>query len=580
MTNALYFGDNLHVLREYVKDETADLIYLDPPFNSNASYNVLFRAPSGARPKAQVDAFRDTWHWGEEAEQAFEDVKNSRTSAAGIVRALRSFLGENDLMAYLAMMAVRLIEMHRVLKKTGCLFLHCDPTADHYLRILLDAIFSPEQFTNEIIWRRTTPKGLAFTRFASNHDVILYYRRSDQHVWNPQYVDYSPEYVQRYNLIDEKTGRRFQATSLLNPNPNRPNPTYEFHGHTKVWRWTRERMLRAAAEGRIYFPPNGGVPREKRFLDEQEGVPVSSVWTDIPAVNAVAQEWLGYPTQKPLALLERIIGSASSPGDIVLDPFCGCGTAVHAASKLDRQWIGIDITHVAIQIIEDRLRRFCQGAQYDVIGRPRDLEGAEKLAELNKYQFQWWATSLVKAQPRGGYNKKGPDRGIDGEIFFKLGAHEDGRAIVSVKGGINLNPSMVRDLIGTRKSEDAEMALLITLAKPTQEMVTAAAKDGFIGEGDGRVPRTQILTIEQLLTGLTFRTPAAPLYDTATAAAEAAQSSRRPRQRRTPEELHKEPPLPPMSLSGGRARQRDRQEHLPIDEPLLLPQRAVSRRRS
>jgi site-specific DNA-methyltransferase (adenine-specific) len=222
--NKLYYGDNLAVLREYVAEASVDLVYLDPPFNSNATYNVLFKAPDGHSSQAQIEAFDDTWHWTDAAEQAFDEViQSGRTDAAEMLRAMRAFLGENDMMAYLAMMAVRLIELHRVLKPTGSLYLHCDPTASHYLKILLDAVFGKERFTNEIIWRRTTPKGLASTRFASTSDTILYFRRGDRFIWNATYMPYSHDYLTRYNLIDETNGRRFQATSLLNPNQDRPN---------------------------------------------------------------------------------------------------------------------------------------------------------------------------------------------------------------------------------------------------------------------------------------------------------------------------------------------------------------------
>lgn len=547
MTNALYFGDNLHVLREYVKDETVDLIYLDPPFNSNATYNVLFKAPSGRENDAQAQAFVDTWHWAEEAESAYHDVLHSGAAAAEILRALRSVLGENDLMAYLAMMTVRLLEMHRVLKRTGSLYLHCDPTASHYLKVILDSIFSEQNFTNEVVWERATPKGLAFTRFASNHDIIFMYRKGNNFTWNPQYLPHREGYVEKYyNQIDAGTNRRFQATSLLNPNQNRPNLTYEFGGHTRVWRWTRERMELAAQEGRIYFPPGGGVPREKRYLDEQEGMPVSSVWTDISPINSQAQERLGFPTQKPIALLERIINASSNEGDVVLDPFCGCGTAIHAAQKLHREWVGIDITHIAVQIIEDRIRKHFPMEKYHVEGRPVDLDGARNLADRDKYQFQWWATSLIKAQPRGGH-KKGPDRGVDGVLYFKKGSNEDGKAIVSVKGGKHIGRAMIGDLIGTRVRENAEMAIFITLEPPTPEMIAMAASDGFIGEGAGRAPRCQILTVEQLLAGQGVRLPAA--YDTVTARDEA-RRQKAPRKPKQPDRRQQHLMLP---LEGGRA---------------------------
>lgn len=387
MENTLYFGENLDVLRQQIDTESVDLIYLDPPFNSKVSYNILYKEPTGRASAAQVNAFEDTWHWGADAAAAFDEIMSSGSRAAGIVSAMRSFLGENDMMAYLVMMAVRLIELHRVLKPTGSLYLHCDPTASHYLKIVLDSIFGPTGFANELVWQRTTPKGLAFTKFAANHDIILAYRKSGAFVWNAQYLPYSEEYLARYNLVDDKTKKRFQATSLLNPNQNRPNLTYEFHGHLRVWRWTKERMLQAERNGKIYFPPRGGVPREKRFLEDQEGVPVSSVWTDIPPVNAMAEERIGYPTQKPRALLERIIEASSNVGDVVLDPFCGCGTAVHAAQQLGRRWIGIDITHIAIQIILDRLKKYFPAESPLVVGRPEDLSGARELARRDKYQF-------------------------------------------------------------------------------------------------------------------------------------------------------------------------------------------------
>jgi site-specific DNA-methyltransferase (adenine-specific) len=507
MPNALYYGDNLDVLRASIADASVDLIYLDPPFNSQASYNVLFKGPSGKGADAQIEAFEDTWHWGEGAERAFSDVLASpHTQAAELLRAMRSFLGDNDLMAYLAMMAVRLIELHRVLKPTGSLYLHCDPTASHYLKILLDGIFGADRIANEIIWLRTTPKGLAFTRFASNHDVIFYYRKSDKFVWNPQHMPHSEEYLQRYNLIDPITHRRFQATSLLNPNPDRPNLTYEFHGHTKVWRWTKERMLQAETEGRIYLPPNGGVPREKRFLEEQEGVPISSVWTDIAPVNAVAQERLGYPTQKPVALLERIIQASSHEGDLVLDPFCGCGTTIHAAQKLGRQWIGIDVTHLAISLIERRLKDAFPGIAFEVHGTPKDLESALDLASRDKYQFQWWAVSLVEARPYGG-KKKGADGGIDGILFFRSDRDKTEKALVSVKGGENVGVGMVRELIAVVDREKAAIGVLISLALPTRVMEREANAAGLYETPFEKVPKIQIITLAELFQGKRPRIP-------------------------------------------------------------------------
>jgi site-specific DNA-methyltransferase (adenine-specific) len=497
----LYYGDNLTILREAAKDESVDLVYLDPPFNSNASYNVLFKAPDGHESHAQMEAFEDTWHWNETAERAFDEVMHSGNSdAAEMLRAMRSFLHDNDMMAYLAMMAVRLIELHRVLKPTGSLYLHCDPTASHYLKILLDAVFGKEHFKNEIIWKRSAPKGHAYSRFATTHDVIIAFHKSDSAKWNPTFAAYSEEYIKsHYSNPEPNTGRRFQLDNTLNPNPDRPNLTYEWNGHTRVWRWTKDKMQRMHDEGRLVYT-RSGMPRYKRFLDEMPGTHVTDVWDDIPPINSQAQERLGYPTQKPLTLLERIINASSNEGDVVLDPFCGCGTTVHAAEKLKREWIGIDITHLAISLIQKRLRDAFGPIPIEIHGTPKDLGGAEALAVQDKYQFQWWAVSLVDAVPYGG-KKKGADTGIDGFIYFKPDGKTTEKAIVSVKGGENVGVGMIRDLIAVVDREKAKMGVLISLAEPTAPMKKEAVTAGFYKTEYGEYPKIQILTIEQLFAG-------------------------------------------------------------------------------
>ncbi|MHB1118469.1 MAG: site-specific DNA-methyltransferase, partial [Bellilinea sp.] len=394
--NTLYYGDNLKVLREYIPSESVDLIYLDPPFNSNRSYNVLFKEESGKSAESQITAFDDTWHWGPSAEETYDELVTGQNLQVGsMIAALRQFIGTNQMMAYLVMMAARLMELHRVLKPTGSLYLHCDPTASHYLKILLDTVFGVENYRNEIVWQRTTAKALMTKRLPSNHDVIFNYTKSDQFVWN------SDAMFQAYDLtnLDDKTagkythrdpdGRLYQLTDLTNPNPDRPNLTYEFMGITKVWRWTKERMQAAYDAGLVIQPRSGSVPRYKRYLDEQRGKPLADVWIDIPPINSQAQERLGYPTQKPLALLERIIQASSNPGNVVLDPFSGCGTAITAAQKLDRRWIGIDITHLAIAMHKSRLKDMFNlesGKDYRVIGEPEDLESARQLAGDDRYQ--------------------------------------------------------------------------------------------------------------------------------------------------------------------------------------------------
>src|SRR3990172_7794406 len=339
-TNALYYGDNLQILRDYVPDESIDLIYLDPPFNSNRSYNVLFSETSSAASHAQIEAFEDTWHWGKVAQDTFEDIAlHGGDDTARLLKAMVDALGHNDVTAYLTMMAVRLVELRRALKQTGSLYIHCDPAASHYLKILLDSIFRPQNFRNEVVWQRTPAKGLTSRSLPNNHDLLLCYQKSPAATWNNDeiYSRYDPDNLDpktasKYVLRDPD-GRRYQLTSLINPNPDRPNLTYEFLGVTRVWRWTKERMQAAYDAGIVVQPRRGAVPRLKRYLDEQEGKPLGDVWTDIPPINSQAKERLGYPTQKPLALLERIIAMSSKPGDVVLDPFCGCGTAIHAARK-------------------------------------------------------------------------------------------------------------------------------------------------------------------------------------------------------------------------------------------------------
>lgn len=502
--NTLFFGDCLEIVREQLSAESVDLIYLDPPFNSQRNYNLLFKTPKGHAADAQITAFEDSWHWGAQAEQEFDAILHQpNTAVAELLLALRRFLRENDMLAYLTMMASRLLELHRVLKRTGSLYLHCEPTASHYLRILLDATFSREHYHNEIAWLRTAPKAHALRRYPTAQDVLLFYTKSHDSTWFSPYIQHRLEYLEsHYHHIDEETGRRYMLDNLLNPNKERPNLTYEFppgSGITRVWRWTQDRMMQAWTEGRIVIPKQGGIPRYKRYLDEMKGTPVTSVWVDIPPINSQAQERLGYPTQKPLALLERIIQASSNKGDVVLDPFCGCGTAVHAAHKLGRQWIGIDITHLAISIIEQRLKNAFPGIVFDVQGVPKDLASAQDLARRDKYQFQWWACSLVNAQPYQG-KKKGADSGVDGLIYFRDDEGLAKKIVVSVKGGENVTVSMVRDLRGVLEREKAQIGLLVTLVPPTQPMRKEAVTAGYYEAPLlGRYPRAQILTIAGLL---------------------------------------------------------------------------------
>ncbi|MCP5433064.1 MAG: restriction endonuclease [Alphaproteobacteria bacterium] len=535
MTNTLFFGDNLETLREHIDDRSVDCVYLDPPFNSNSQYNVFFKTPAGEAAASQVEAFQDAWRWtADGAEHAYDAVIRSGSPAADILRSLRSFMGESDLMAYLAMMSIRLIELKRVLKSTGSLILHCDQTAAHYLKIILDGIYGPENFRNQIIWQRTTGKSLMSRRLPTNHDVLLSYQSSESSIWNSNYafIPYDEERLdektlKKYCNID-KDGRRYRLDNLINPNQDRPNLTYEFLGVKRVWRWTRERMEEAHAKGLVVQTAAGRVPCLKRYLDEQRGRPLGDVWTDIFPLNSQAKERLGWPTQKPLALLERVINLTTRPGDMVLDPFCGCGTTVHAAHLLGRQWLGIDVTHYAITVIENRLRAAFEDPTFDVVGRPKDAEGAAELARRDKFQFEWWANWLVGAQTYRE-QKRGRDRGIDGTIYFKNGPYGTGRVLVSVKGGEKVGVGAVRDLRGTMEREEAEMALLLTLAMPTRDMERDAAAAGFVNTAHGKMPRLQIKTVGELLDGKSPQLPPAYRDDAQS------QPSRRTKREETPQ---------------------------------------------
>lgn len=519
--NTLFYGDNLPILRDHIPDESIDLIYLDPPFNSNRSYNVLFKDESGQESEAQLSAFEDTWHWDKTAAETYhyEIIQKAPPRVVEMIGALHDFIGENQMMAYLVMMTARLIELHRVLKPTGSLYLHCDPTASHYLKIILDTIFNPENFVNEIVWRRQNAKGLAFTRFASNHDIILKYSKSNRHIWNSQYKSHDPEYLEKfYRFVEPNTGRRYQLADLTNPNKDRPNLTYEFLGVTRVWRWTKERMKTAYEQGLVIQSKVGVVPRLKRYLDEQEGMSIDDIWDDIQPIGAQAAERLGYPTQKPVALLERIIQASSNPGDIVMDPFCGCGTAIAAAHKLGRKWVGIDLTHLAITLQKYRLKdafNLTPGKDYQVIGEPADLSSAHQLAHDDRYQFQWWALSLVGAKPVGNtqdsrQGKKGKDLGIDGVINYVAAKGEPGRVLVQVKSG-KVKSGDIRDLHGVLDREKAAIGVFLTLEPPTRDMSQEALSAGYytseLWQKD--YPKVQILTIDQLLNGAQVDMPPA-----------------------------------------------------------------------
>lgn len=504
--NQLFYGDNLDTLRDHVPSESVDLIYLDPPFNSQASYNVLFRAPTGEQSQAQIQAFEDTWHWNTKAEEAFDRVVESgNTEAAEMLRAMRAFLNENDMMAYLAMMAARLLELHRVLKSTGSLYLHCDPTASHYLKIILDGIFGPTNFRSEVVWKRTSAHSSA-RRYGPVHDVLLFYSKSDAYVWNDVRQAYDEDYIDAFFTHKDPDGRRWRRADLTgagvrNGDSGKPWRSIDVTSKGRHWAVQHAELEKMDAENRIHWPKKeGGVPQRKRYMEELPGMPVQDIIDDIRPLHNISGERLGYPTQKPVALLERILSVSSNPGDVVLDPFCGCGTTIHAAQRMGRRWIGIDITHLAISLIEKRLRDAFPGIAFEVHGTPKDLDGARALAERDKYQFQWWAVSLVDAVPYAG-KKKGADGGVDGLIYFKPDGRTTEKAVVSVKGGHNVSVNMVRELANVVDGEKAKVGVFVTLAEPTGPMRTAAVKAGFYRTEHGDFPKVQIITVRELFDG-------------------------------------------------------------------------------
>lgn len=515
--NKLYFGDNLYIMRNYIETESVDLVYLDPPFNSKATYNVLFAEKNGTSSSAQITAFEDTWHWDITAERTYHElVTEGPKKLADLVQALRSFLGQNDMMAYLVMMAIRLVEMHRVLKPTGSIYLHCDPTASHYLKLVMDAVFGAQNYVNEISWKRTTTKSdyrQSATNWPRVRDVILVYHKDhrQQATFAQPFTPYSQDYLDKFYRFRDPDGRRYTLDKLTAPGSGtRGHPQYELLGVIRHWVYGKEKMGQLLREGRVIQSRPGTVPRYKRYLDEVQGVAIGDTWDDIGPIAAHARERLGYPTQKPEALLERIIRASSNEGDVVLDPFCGCGTTIAVAERLNRCWIGIDITHLAITLMKHRLEdAFGTETPYEVVGDPKDLNGAKALAEHDRYQFEWWALGKVEARPAQD-KKKGADAGVDGYIyFFDDNSGKAKKIIVQVKSG-NVRRDYIAILKGDMDREKAEIGALITLHNPTGPMKKEALDAGFYEPEffpGKKYPRLQILTIKELLEGKELQYP-------------------------------------------------------------------------
>lgn len=533
-TNLLYYGDNLDVMRLHIKDETIDLVYLDPPFNSNTNYNVLFAEKDGSKAASQIQAFSDTWTWNQESESVYAQIVTAGGKVSDCLQAFRTFLGECDMLAYLVMMAPRLVELRRVMRPTASIYLHCDPAASHYLKMLMDAVFGAENFKNEIIWQRTNAHNDA-SQFGRIHDVILFYVRSNKYKWNAITTDYSPEQMKRYK-VDEK-GKLYTAQDLTASRPNSNSGKFKWRGTTppatRGWGYTIEQLEMWWSQGLI-LTKKDGTPRMdglKKFLDEMPGKPLQSIWNDIPRIGNTSLERLGYPTQKPVALLERIINASSDSGDVVLDPFCGCGTTITAAQALGRHWIGIDVTHLAITLIKQRLKDsfgiedtmrdtvVAKAAEtqseygdikkraFHVVGEPTSVPDAEALALSDPYQFQWWALGLVGARPVE--QKKGADKGIDGRIIFqgdKPGSFEN--VILSVKAG-KTGSAHIRDLKGVLEREKAAIGVLISMQEPTSAMKTEAVTAGFYESAswNRKYPKIQLLTVAELLDGKKIEMP-------------------------------------------------------------------------
>nr|WP_220129799.1 DNA methyltransferase [Sphingomonas chungangi] len=499
----------MDILREHVRDESVDLVYLDPPFNSNTGYNLLFASAASSRVEASIEAFDDTWTWGEASRNALLDIDGGTNRQLQVMmRAMHDALGDSPLMAYLAMMAVRLVELHRVLKETGSLYLHCDPTASHYLKLVLDAVFGADRFVNEITWKRSyahSDSKQGARHFGRQTDIIFFYSKTADRTWNPLFTSYDQKYLDRdYRRIDPD-GRRFRLDNIQGPGgADKGNPFYEVMGVSRHWRYSKLRMQELIDAGRIIQTRPGSVPQYKRYLDEMPGVPVQNLWDDIPVLNNRDKERLGYPTQKPRALLERIIAASSNPGDVVLDPFCGCGTAVDAAQKLGRRWIGIDVTHIAIGMIENRMREGYPGIQFETIGVPRDLASAERLAADDPHQFQQWVSWQVGGYPR---DKKGGDRGIDGWFNYLSGGGKVESGVISVKAGDIVNPNMVRDLGRVMERDKFRFGLFVMKSLPTRGMREEAASHPTIETEFGRFPALQIVTLAELMHGQRPRLP-------------------------------------------------------------------------
>lgn len=512
-SNRLFYGDNLTIMQS-MNSGSIDLIYLDPPFNSQRSYNLIYKQATGLPVPEQEEAFCDSWELDPEKEEMAKRmpiVLREYGTDESLVQFWQAWINalrntQPRLLAYLVYMSYRLLEMRRVLKPTGTIYLHCDTTASHYIKIIMDGIFDHKNFRNEISWQRSQPKSHTTRNFPNCRDILLRYTKTENYTFNKQYGEHDPEYIAKFYRFTDDDGRRYRLGDLTNPNKSRPNLTYEFLGITRVWRWTKDRMERAYQDGLIYQPRPGTVPQYKRYLDHMKGQPITDDWHDIEHLHGSNKEALGYPTQKPIALLDRIIRASSNEGDIVFDPFCGCGTAVYAAHQTKRKWIGCDIAMLSVRIVRDvLLKRYGlkEGEHYQVAGIPLSMDGAQELFDHDPRQFQHWVVELA-----GGFVSKrhSGDLGVDGRIYFdtKEGLKS---MVLSVKGG-KLAPAFIRELRGTMERDvDSLLAGFISLQEPTKGMKEETARAGQFTYLGTTYDRIQIRTAEDLLAGRAFDTP-------------------------------------------------------------------------
>jgi site-specific DNA-methyltransferase (adenine-specific) len=490
--NLLYCGDNLEILNKCVETESIDLIYIDPPFNSKRDYNIFF---DSKEIQTQRIAFEDTWSY-KNIQDSLGELRTLQThNLYTLLEAYR--IVAPIAFPYLVVMTLRLIELHRVLKTTGSFYLHCDSTMNHYLKTICDAIFGERNFRNEIIWKRQSAHSDA-KRYARISDSILFYTKSDKFTWNKVRGEYKEHYVSSHYTNADKDGRVFRYSDLTKPKGSK-GYYYMLLGcppPENGWRMPESRAREWLNENRIEIPTKGKIPAYKRYLDEMEGPVIPNIWDDIAPVNSQAKEGLGYPTQKPRALLDRIIQASSNSGDIILDAFCGCGTSIDAAEGLHRRWLGIDISPVAISLIKRRMAETYkhQLSSFEVLGVPKDEPSAIKLWQENAFAFQdWWLMEYEVFSTTLG--TKGPDKGIDGLGLFADINSEPARVGFQVKGGKNVSSKDIDALFGAMHKLQCSMGVFLSIKPPTSPMMEAVASADFINIGKKAYPKLQLLTL-------------------------------------------------------------------------------------